>query len=277
MSDSNITPLPNKLTSETVVNEEDEVGELQERKITINPTDKTTETAQSILSQENIESDKPIQATHLNLDFIKEDSGEDFHNAIQSAKTFNVEEEIKGKIYLTIESKIYGAFVDAYPAKEYDENEKKYLLENGLAGFVVKNNGDIASVFKHAKCGIPGLTSKMIPMAVDLGGNHLDCYNTVLPKIYSEFGFVPVAKVEFNTDYAPDDWNYARDDQPDIIFMIYDKTFKEQYSTENISSKNEIEEKNKKRINKINEMIYKLEYSKNYKEGVMTQMSKIES
>ena len=35
------------------------------------------------------------------------------------------------------------------------------------------------------------------------------------------FGFQPVAKVRFDDQFAPKDWNYERDGRPDIIFWIH--------------------------------------------------------
>ena len=35
------------------------------------------------------------------------------------------------------------------------------------------------------------------------------------------YGFNPVSKTKFNANFAPDDWNFERDGEPDIVFWIH--------------------------------------------------------
>jgi hypothetical protein len=132
---------------------------------------------------------------------------EKFFNAITVAKANNA----------------YGAFVHAYSKEEYN-SMKLFLLNNGskkgVAGIAVKENGDVVSVFKHPDCKIDRVATKLLlPKAIENGGNRLDCFNGMLPGIYAQIGFAPVAKVRFSESEAPSDWNYERDGKPDIIFM----------------------------------------------------------
>ena len=64
-----------------------------------------------------------------------------------------------------------------------------------------------------------------MPKAIQEGGRSLDCFsiNGALPTFYSKYGFLPVARVKFNEEFAPSDWNYKRDKEPDIVFMVYDQ------------------------------------------------------
>lgn len=39
--------------------------------------------------------------------------------------------------------------------------------------------------------------------------------------MYELYGFNPVFKTKFNCEFAPDDWNYERDGEPDIVFWIH--------------------------------------------------------
>ena len=39
--------------------------------------------------------------------------------------------------------------------------------------------------------------------------------------MYELYGFNPVSKTKFNCEFAPDDWNYERDGEPDIVFWIH--------------------------------------------------------
>lgn len=83
---------------------------------------------------------------------------------------------------------------------------KSYLAENGQAGFVI-NNGDIEAVFTNKAKGAPkGLADSLMLRALSAGGNKLDCYGETLAKIYSKYGFEPVARVEFNKAYANEGW-----------------------------------------------------------------------
>lgn len=67
----------------------------------------------------------------------------------------------------------------------------------------------------------------MIRQATALGGHRLDCFDTVLPALYADAGFVPVARLAWNDEYAPGGWDYQLFDtfnggRPDAVFMAYD-------------------------------------------------------
>ena len=54
-----------------------------------------------------------------------------------------------------------------------------------------------------------------------------DCFDTVLPDMYADAGFVPVARLAWNDDYAPGGWDYQlfgtfNGGRPDVVFMAYD-------------------------------------------------------
>lgn len=40
-----------------------------------------------------------------------------------------------------------------------------------------------------------------------------------LPRLYGRHGFQPVARVRWNDEYAPDDWDYGRLGRPDVVAM----------------------------------------------------------
>src|SRR4029077_4111983 len=59
------------------------------------------------------------------------------------------------------------------------------------------------------------------------GGRRLDCFDTVLPGIYSQGGFKAVARIPFDEKYQPEDWSKKtfeafNDGKPDVVFMVYD-------------------------------------------------------
>ena len=95
---------------------------------------------------------------------------------------------------------------------------KSYLAENGQAGFVI-NNGDIEAVFTNKAKGAPkGLADSLMLRALSAGGNKLDCYGETLAKIYSKYGFEPVARVAFNQTHANPGWNPSKG-EPYIYVM----------------------------------------------------------
>lgn len=81
------------------------------------------------------------------------------------------------------------------------------LAENGSAGAAVADDGDIQAVFRNEKTGVKGAMEAIIPRALELGGNKLDCYGKGLVRIYERYGFVPVARVEFNDRNANPGWD----------------------------------------------------------------------
>ncbi len=148
-----------------------------------------------------------------------------FYRAISVAKNHGKEEEIQQGIAGTVQSKWFGACVHIYSVSEY-QDMRRVLFDEERAGFALKDR-DIVSVFKHPQCTLRPALGVMIPTAVQLGGNRLDCFNRGLPSTYAKFGFLPVARVRFEVQYAPQDWNYARDQHPDIIYMVYKREIAE--------------------------------------------------
>lgn len=162
---------------------------------------------------------KPL-ATIQGVGLYQTDDAVKFHISIEAAKNDGKQEDIDSGKFGTIHSKWNGAYVHTYPVDDYKEMDM-LLTEDSKAGVAIKGDEDIVSVFKHPKSTVRNLVDTLLPEAIKRGGNRLDCFNGVLPILYSKHGLVPVAKVEFNQDFAPEDWNYARDGKPDIIFMAY--------------------------------------------------------
>ena len=112
----------------------------------------------------------------------------------------------------------------------YDETEYRQMrllvTDDGKAGVALKDD-EIVSAFAHKDCAHPRSVQSMIRQATRLGGHRLDCFDTVLPKLYADAGFVPVARLAWNDDYAPDGWDYQQfgrfnGGRPDVVFMAYD-------------------------------------------------------
>jgi hypothetical protein len=111
----------------------------------------------------------------------------------------------------------------------YDEDEYRQMrllvTDDGKAGVAIKAD-EIVSAFAHKDCAHPRSVQSMIRQATALGGHRLDCFDTVLPDMYADAGFVPVARLAWNDDYAPEGWDYQLFDtfnggRPDVVFMAY--------------------------------------------------------
>ena len=180
-----------------------------------------------------------------------------FLEAIESAKNEGKQDDVDNGTFNAQDSNWFGAFVHSCSVEEY-QRMTPILFDEGKAGFALKN-GDIVSVFKHPKSNLSRALDAIIPLAIQLGGNRLDCFSRGLPAMYAKFGFSPVAKIQFDPECAPRDWNYARDGQPEIVFMVYKKTIIDR-----------TQEEARTRIQRVQAEISQLNYS-TYDEALRVQ------
>ncbi len=116
----------------------------------------------------------------------------------------------------------HGWAVTPKSAQELAESGAKLITtQNWAAGLAVAKDGDIEAVYSNKAAGAPkGVTKSLIPIAIANGGTKLDCYGDGLVTLYSQYGFVPVAKVKFNPEYANLGWDASKG-TPDIYFMMH--------------------------------------------------------
>ncbi|SCC70364.1 MULTISPECIES: hypothetical protein [Rhodococcus] len=119
----------------------------------------------------------------------------------------------------------HAASVHVYDDDEYRQM-RLLVTDDGKAGVAIKYD-EIVSAFGHKDCAHPKAVQSMIRQAAALGGHRLDCFDTVLPTLYADAGFVPVARLAWNDDYAPEGWDYQQfsrfnGGRPDVVFMAYD-------------------------------------------------------
>ncbi|MQY24997.1 D-inositol-3-phosphate glycosyltransferase [Nocardia sp. RB56] len=119
----------------------------------------------------------------------------------------------------------FAASVHVYEVDDY-RAMRLLVTDDGRAGVALKGD-EIVSAFAQRPSKYPGAAGTLIGIAVELGGRRLDCFDTVLPKLYAESGFVPVARVRWNDEYAPPGWDYDtfhafNGGRPDVVFMAYD-------------------------------------------------------
>lgn len=103
-----------------------------------------------------------------------------------------------------------------------------FRTESG-SGFAIKPDGDIVAVFA-SKTEPSGGGYSMLQAAVQAGGRKLDAFDTYLPAIYETAGFRPVARVRWNDEYAPPNWNKAdfadfNNGEPDVILFVHDPSY----------------------------------------------------
>ena len=105
-------------------------------------------------------------------------------------------------------------------AQELD-GTRTFMDANGTTGFAIAPDGDIEAVFANKAAGAPkGVTKSTIPQAIANGGTKLDCYGEGLVDLYRRYGFVPVARTEFNAEYANPGWT-PENGSPDIYFLMH--------------------------------------------------------
>ena len=116
----------------------------------------------------------------------------------------------------------HSAFVHVYDPEEYIE-KRLFLVNAGCAGCAVTKDGDIVSVFKNddmaKKDDVEKILTAILLTAIENGGKKLDCFDGFLTKNYIKHGFIPVCKVPFVDEDAPDGWNFERDGRPFIVFF----------------------------------------------------------
>ncbi len=115
----------------------------------------------------------------------------------------------------------HGAYVTLHSTQDYENCKGTFLLYDESAGIAVEQNGNIISVFSDRTH--RGVLKYLIAKAIENGGIKLDCFGSEkLRNLYALRGFIPISKTKFDREFAPEDWDYVQDGEPDIIFWIYD-------------------------------------------------------
>ena len=99
------------------------------------------------------------------------------------------------------------------------KDHRLYVSKEGTVGAAVDPKGDVQNVFNNG--GPKGAGADAVAHAISQGGNTLDAFDNYLPKLYRQFGFQETGRMKFNPDYAPHGWDYAKDDNPDVVFMAH--------------------------------------------------------
>ena len=121
----------------------------------------------------------------------------------------------------------FGAFVDSHTPEELDSSRAKTLLSgNRKAGVAVEQNGNITGVFKDGTYLERGVARDLLISAIANGGDRLDCYvdtghsrSSLLTK-YTALGFIPVARMDFNPEYAIG-WDAQKYGTPPVVVFMH--------------------------------------------------------
>lgn len=154
------------------------------------------------------------------------------------------------------------------PKSVEDLNGINTILSNdNKAGLGVAQDGDIEAVFKNKNGGPKSALNVLIPAALEQGGTKLDCYGEGLARLYARYGFVPVAQVDFNEEYANDGWTPDKG-KPQIYFMMHNgdsaATVAEKAGTYHIPTDEELHA-----LPRFNQDSYDVAYS--YRDNLLSQ------
>lgn len=92
-----------------------------------------------------------------------------------------------------------------------------------LGFYSVTEDGNICSVLKSSKNHKKGFTKDLLINALSHNGDKLDCfaiYDGGLVNFYMDVGFIPVCRIKFNPEYAPEGWKEEWG-EPDVIVMAH--------------------------------------------------------
>lgn len=140
----------------------------------------------------------------------------DLNNATKFAETIQA---VKDSLGAT------GAAVEVKEPQEY-QNMRLLMSKDGQSGLAVKPDGDIVSVFSK---GGDGSSRALLEAAIAAGGRKLDAFDTVLPRLYADHGFVETGRTKWNDKHAPEEWDKEamkkfNNGEPDIVFMALDRS-----------------------------------------------------
>ena len=99
-----------------------------------------------------------------------------------------------------------------------------FLADSGRAAFAITPDGEFVSVLKDPESSIKYWAQKAAEYARMMGATYLTAYDVGLPEMYAAGGFRAAARVKFDPQYAPENWNYAlfskfNAGNPDVVFM----------------------------------------------------------
>lgn len=118
----------------------------------------------------------------------------------------------------------WGACLHLYDVREYAAM-RLFVDAELQAGFAL-NGTELVSVFSHRNRRERHASPNLMAVATAIGGNRLNAFDTILPQLYGKCGFHPIARLPWNDEAAPKDWDYCvtgtyNGGRPDVVFMVH--------------------------------------------------------
>ena len=164
-------------------------------------------TVDTVAGQEGVQQgESGSGSTSVPVIFKQTKGAKTFHKAITEAVATNS----------------HGAFVEAKSLEEYSKKGTELFISlSGQSGFALTSDGDLVSLFKKDGTTDANVLHEAMVVGIANGAKKLDCFDGFLPTHYAQYGFVAVAQVAFNDEFAPPNWNYERDGKPSVVFMVH--------------------------------------------------------
>ena len=107
--------------------------------------------------------------------------------------------------------------------KILDDGGKLFMTKDGLAGAYLKADGYMGGLFKNPDSELKIVSGPLQNARARNGGKFYDAFATKLEEIYVSNGWKPVARLDFNPEFAPEGWDDADSpliNQPDVVFFV---------------------------------------------------------
>lgn len=129
-----------------------------------------------------------------------------------------------------------GRSVDVYEPEGY-AGTTMFMTPDADAGFVVKPDGEVASVVKSREASFPDMAGRALRRSEPEGGSWLNAFDTALTQMYGRNNFRPVARLPFDENIVRSEWGDETTDafmrananysggRPDVVFMARDPSF----------------------------------------------------
>ena len=91
-----------------------------------------------------------------------------------------------------------------------------HISNSGIADCGITRDSELVALYNK---GAKGEGRHVVEEAIKQGAYYLNCFDGKLVEYYKSFGFTIYARVAWNDDYAPNNWDYANG-KPDIVYMV---------------------------------------------------------
>jgi len=126
--------------------------------------------------------------------------------------------ELKKKLFLQVD-----AMTAEDAQKILDDGGKLFIMKDGMGGAYLKADGYMGGLFKNPDSELVAISGPLQTIRARNGGKFYDAFATKLEAMYVSNGWKPVARLDFNPEFAPEGWDDADSplkDQPDVVFFV---------------------------------------------------------